>query len=249
MAYFECILYYFIPYGTLMFIFFFTPYGINKLIIKKRLLRQKESIQTLTPNRLLTAEHIFGIEWNIIHNMFFISLFFIGVALPHIPEAYVKEIICQIPFHIREDIVDWPIIPIAYYMIALTIFILLNLILLYIRRAFRKIQGAVLFDPKEKKVYVFPSIDSDNYKEYHESELTYTTESYWYPSEAYVFFTKKENDFAFKVDNLKYNDFNRILSQRSPIDISIPFKYRFHELIYFIFTIVLSSILFYILSP
>lgn len=96
---------------------------------------------------------------------------------------------------------------------------------------------------------MFPSLDSDNYKEYHESELIYTTESYssddpsddrYWRKTAYVFFTKKENDFAFKVDNLYHNDFNAILSQRDPIDMSIPFKYRFHTIINLLIAMAIS---------
>lgn len=241
MAYLECVLYVIIPYGILIFNFCFTPYVIIKHIIKKRLLRQKRAIQTLIPNRLLTAEHIFDIEFPFSLSLFFVSIPFIVGIFFHIPEDSVKEIIHQMPFHIREDIVDWPIIPLAYYMIAFILFILLHLILLYIRKALGKIQGSVLFDPKEKRIYVFPYLDSGNYKEYHESELTYTTESFWNGGrKVYVFFTKKENDFAFKVDNLYHNDFNAILSQRDPIDMPIPFKYRFHTIINLLIAMAIS---------
>ena len=219
-------------------IYFFTPYGINKHIIKKRLLRQKRTIQSQNPNKLLSAEHVFGIEWAYLFSMLLVAAPFIIGILSHIPDDSVKEMICQVPFHIKESSVNLVVLLLAYYVPALLLFILLNLISLYVRKALGKIQGAVLFDPKEKKVYVFPSIDSDNYKEYHESELAYTTESYASGSRncstTYVFFTKKDNDFAFKVDNLEYNNFGVFLSLREDDDISIPFKYRFHTFINFI---------------
>lgn len=216
-------------------IYFFTPYGINKHIIKKRLLRQKRTIQSQNPNKLLSAEHVFGIEWAYLFSMLWAAAPFIIGTFFQIPEASVKEMIHQMPFHIKENIVNIVVFPLVYYMIALILFVLLNLLLLYVRKLLGKIQGAVLFDQKEKKVYVFPSIDSGNYKEYHESELTYTTESYTSGSRscstAYVFFTKKDNDFAFKVDNLQYNNFGVFLSLQKDNEISIPFKYRFHTFI------------------
>ena len=227
-----------ISFLVLTGIFFFTPYLINKYIIKKKLLRQERAIQTQFPQKLLTAEHVFGIEFSYIMIMMWCSAPFIIGILFHIPGAAVNEMIRQLPFHVREDHVGL-LGFLLYYMIVLLLFCLFNLLALYVRKALGKIQGAVLFDPQEKKVFVFPSIDSDNYKEYCESELTYTTESYSIGarsggSTAYVFFTKKENDFAFKVDNLEYNNFGVFLSLQKDDNISIPFKYRFHTVIKFL---------------
>ena len=232
-----------ISFLVLTGIFFFTPYLINKYIIKKKLLRQERAIQTQFPQKLLTAEHVFGIEFSYIMIMMWCSAPFIIGILFHIPGAAVNEMIRQLPFHVREDHVGL-LEFLAYYIIVLLLFCLFNLLALYVRKALGKIQGAVLFDPQEKKVFVFPSIDSDNYKEYCESELTYTTEFYSTGgrgggSTAYVFFTQKDNNFAFKVDNLHYNNFEAILSQQEAIDMPIPFKHGFHT---FIFTLIALAI-------
>ena len=243
---------FFVSFIILTCFYFFIPYGIIKHIIRKRLLRQKRIIQSLIPNRLLPASHIFDIEQAYLCYMFIGSMPFIIGTFFQIPVASVKDIIHQMPFHIKEIIVNLAV-PLIYYMIALILFTLFNLILLYIRITLGKIQGAVLFDQKEKKVYVFPTLDSDNYKEYHESELSYTTESYSSGRSsrhtAYVFFTRKENEFAFKLDNLEYNNFGVFLSLRDDDDISIPFKYRFHTSIYLIIALAIFLFGMFVIIP
>ena len=121
----------------------------------------------------------------------------------------------------------------TFFLIGVIVFYFIDIILFYIRRAAGYIQGAVLFDPKDKKIYVFPSIASNYYLEYHESELIYTIERYLVgrnkTDNAYVFFSNEDNYFAFKVKNLKDNNFDVMLSQQKPINMSIPFKHRFHS--------------------
>jgi len=219
---------------VLMLIPVLLPYAINRHIIKKKLLRQERAIQAQFNYILLNAKHAFSVEPDYALMMMFVAIPFIILIFFHVPEASVNEMIRQIPFHGIEDYVGLLGL-LVYYMIVLLVCCLLNLLALRVRRALGVVQGAVLFDPQEKKVYVFPSIDSDDYKEYHESELTYTTETYGLgkgpKNIAYVFFTRTDKNYAFKIDSLQYNNFEEILSRREAIDIHIPFKYGFHTYI------------------
>lgn len=104
-----------VSFFMLIIIYAITPYVIIKHIIKKRLLRQKRTIQTLIAKRLLAAEHIFKIEWTYLIGILIASVPFIIGTLLNISEASVKEIIRQMPFHIKEDFVNWPAVPLAYY--------------------------------------------------------------------------------------------------------------------------------------
>ena len=138
-----------------------------------------------------------------------------------------------------------------YILLYILFFYLLDLAVFYIRMAAGRIQGAIIFDPQEKKIYAFPSVNSNyylgGYKEYHESELIHTSEHYygWGSGSFYyyanVFFTKEKNEYAFKVDDLKGNNFGEILSHQEPEDISIPFKHRFHSIILFLVSIIMAS--------
>lgn len=101
------------------------------------------------------------------------------------------------------------------------------------------IQGAVLFDPKEKKIYAFPSADSENYRVYAKSDLCYTTQRYLhYPfpgkkgfKDSHIFFTKKERYFAFSSAIQEENGFGEMLSQIAPIeDKDVPLKYSFYSI-------------------
>lgn len=116
---------------------------------------------------------------------------------------------------------------VAFYITDLGIF--------YIRNVTGSIPGAVVFDKDEKKFYVFPTLDSDfskrDCKIYHESELIYTREryrGYRFNDYAYVFFTEKGKEFAFKLDHSKKNHFDTILTSEPSTDLSVPFLYRYH---------------------
>lgn len=186
---------------------------IKKLVIKKMLLRQEESIKSRIPNMLLVAKHVdFEDSYSLMAA--FSSSFIYLFALVEL---------------FSDDGIHWVGFGVLF-LVGTTFSYLIDAIVFYIRRTAGFIQGAVLFDPKEKRIYAFPSITSVYYNEYHESQLIYTTESYIKHDTAYVFFTKKENEFAFKVDNLQYNNFEAILSQKEPADMSIPYKYQFHEI-------------------
>ena len=118
------------------------------------------------------------------------------------------------------------------YILPYTLFFyLLDLAVFYIRMARGCIQGAIIFDTQKKKIYAFPSLNSDyylgDYKEYQESELVYTKEKYpgGFYEPAYVFFTRKNEEYAFKVGDMEENNFGEMLSQYLPANISIPIKY------------------------
>lgn len=206
------------------------PIRIKRHLMKQMLVRQQKQIPVTT----LLAKHITDIEDSLTSLILFPCLtLFIGLFVFN----YVRG-----NNHLRED--PWNSL-LGIFLFVTILFYLLDIIIFYLRRATGAIQGAVLFDPKEKKIYAFPSLASDYYNMYHESELVYTTESFSVGRMAektvYVFFTQPETEFAFKVRDLDYNNFDAILSQQEPFDISVPFKHRFHTqiigLIVFIFDI------------
>jgi len=210
----------------LYLVYILIPCSINRYIIKRDILRQKKTIQSQVPNTLLAAKSVYDIEIFHVFSMFMASIPFIIAACSLIPKNFIIGAIHLFPIHIEEHIVNL-LGFLVYYMIALLLFCLLDLLVMHIRKTKGFVQGAIFFDPKEKKIYSFPSITSNYYKEYQESELIYTKESFC-KGVGYVFFTNKENEYAFKVGDLKYNIFQAILSQKEPIDMPIPFKYRFH---------------------
>lgn len=220
--------------ATFVYLYAYVPFWIKRRIIKHKHSLQLRAIQAQARNPLQMAKHPKGIETyysaaaclasgGLIYALwsFFAVAYFI-LSIIH------NEGIKELPY---QFIIDY-ILPytLFYYLLDLAVF--------YIRMARGCIQGAIIFDPQEKKIYAFPSLNSDyylgGYKEYHESELVYTTESYgWSRSneEAYVFFTRDKNEYAFKVGDMKENNLGEMLSQQEPADIPIPFKYRFHTVI------------------
>ena len=190
---------------------------LKRYLMKQTLLKQ----QKLIPSTTLLAKHITDIEDSITSLILLPCLaIFIGLFILN----YVRD-----NNYVHEN--PWNSL-LGSFMFATIFFYLLDIIIFYLRRAAGAIQGAVLFDPNEKKIYAFPSLASDHYNMYHESELVYTTESFYVSKMAektvYVFFTQPETEFAFKVRDLEHNNFDAMLSQQDPIDIPVPFKHRFH---------------------
>ena len=185
---------------------------IKKRVIKKLLLQQEDSIKSRIPNMLLAAEHVDTEDSYSILAMFFPGLIFLyALAVLFSDNDWVGFLVLS--------------------LIGTIIIYLSDAIIFYIRRTAGFIQGAVLFDPQKKRIYAFPSITSAYCNEYHESQLIYTIESDSKRDELSIaFFTRKENGFAFKVKNLKGNNFKSILSQTEPVDMFIPNKYQFHEM-------------------
>jgi len=187
-------------------------YSIKNHCIKKMLQRQEESVRSQIANTLQVAKHT-DIESFYTLTAMISSLFIFLIA-------------------IMELLVDgsWRLF-LPCFLTGTIVFCLLDVIIFHIRKSAGVIQGAVLFDPKEKRIYAFPSITSDRYSIYQETELIYTIERYSIgkaSEKAYVFFAKKENKFAFKVKSLEENNFEAMLSQKKPIEMPIPFECRFH---------------------
>lgn len=207
------------------------PIRIKRYLMKQTLLKQ----QKLIPGQTQFAKHITDIEdyMSLLCFPFLCIFCFFGLFLIN----YDRE-------HAWSSLL-------GTFLFVTFLFYALDIGVFYLRRAAGAIQGAVLFDAKEKKVYAFPSLATDYYNTYNESELVYTTERFrinkWRDKTVYVFFTKAENEFAFKVRDLEYNNFEAMLSQWEPIDMSIPFKHRFHTqiigLIAFIFLLLCSLFL------
>lgn len=201
-------------------------------IIEKMLLRQEESIKSRIPNMLLVAKPV-DTE-GIYSLMGMLSLYFIFIV------TFEKLFL--------DDAFDW-LGFLLLLLIGITYSSLTDVMVFCVRRAAGLIQGAVFFDPKDKRIYVFPSITSVYYKDYHESQLIYTTERYSKDDTAYVFFTRKDNNFAFKVDNLQYNSFEAILSQQEAIDMPIPFKHSFHTGIFNLITLAILLLGLFLILP
>ena len=202
-------------------------YSIKNHCIKKMLQRQEESVRSQIANTLQVAKHT-DIESFYTLTAMISSLFIFLIA-------------------IMELLVDgsWRLF-LPCFLTGTIVFCLLDVIIFHIRKSAGVIQGAVLFDPKEKRIYAFPSITSDRYSIYQETELIYTIERYSIgkaSEKAYVFFAKKENKFAFKVGNLKDNGFEAILSQKEPANMPIPYKYQFQSLIVFLIGMICTFML------
>lgn len=126
----------------------------------------------------------------------------------------------------------------TYFFAGVLLSILSEIIVFYIRKAAGCIQGAVLFEPREKMYYVFPSITSDYYKEYQESDLLYIIENSQIKGHgkgaigaAYVFFTKEEMAYAFKVMAEDHLGNDALILRKSPSYMPAPYNYRLHNLI------------------
>lgn len=202
-----------IPITILTFIF--TSAGIKKRVIGKMLSRQEDSIRMQYRNPLKTCEHV-DIE-RVYSALMFITTF--GI--------FIKAVLRL------NNGNDWYAFG-MYIMLAALVFCLSDTIVFLIRMTAGCIQGAVLFDEKEERFYVFPSITSNHnrYKEYHASNLFYLIENYSIDSyekgTAYVFFTHDDRNYAFKVNGKNQINIDALISQQAPLDMSIPFKYRFH---------------------
>lgn len=215
-----------------VFCIYMLDFTIKKHFIKKMLLHQKESIEVQIPNGLQVAKHA-DVESFYSLNSLLSSSFLFVIAFIFLFVGGNQGLFLQ------------------YFLIGTIVFCLLDIIVYRFRKSAGFIQGTVLFNPKEKKIYAFPTIDSNNYNVYRESELVYTVEKYSIgraSEKAYVFFSKKDNRFAFKVKNLEENGFGLMLSQKNPIDMSIPFEYRFHTIISACIAIILSIVGFSLLS-
>ena len=207
------------------------PIKIKRHSMKQTLLKQ----QKLIPGQTKFAKHITDIEdW--ISTLIFLPclVLFVGLFITN----YARE-----NNHIREN--PWSSL-LGIFLFVTFIFYMLDVLVFYLRRKYGAIQGAVLFDPQKKLIYAFPSLASNQYNTYRASELVYTTERVHagrhVRKTVYVFFTQPENDFAFKIRDLEHNNFDAMLPQQDPIDISIPFKHRFHTI-----TISLIATIFYFL--
>ena len=196
-------------------VFIFTSAGIKKRIIGKMLSRQEDSIRMQYHNPLKTCEHV-DIE------RVYSALMFITTT-----GIFIKAILQQFNGN------GWYAFGMCIMLAALVIY-LSDTIVFLIRMTAGCIQGAVLFDEKEERFYVFPSITSNlyKYKEYHASNLFYLIENYSIDSYekgiAYVFFTKDDRNYAFKVNGKGQTNIDALISQQAPLDMSIPFKYRYH---------------------
>ena len=215
-------------WGVILFLVLLVIYLSIPSIIKARIIRFRQSrqlklIQAQTKNQVWQAEHpSMETDYTFAAFIVFGWLYFNLVAMYFIKGS---EVIYSEPF---KDL----------FFTATLYFILVDIGFFIVRMALGFIQGAVIFDPVEKKIYAFGSVNSniysDDYKEYHESELVFTKEMFGgrNSSTVYVFFTKENNDYAFKVDSLGIlgikNRFGEMLSQQEPADIHIPFKCQFH---------------------
>ena len=191
--------------------FFCISVSIKKRVIGKMLSRQEDTLRMQYPNPLKTYEHV-DIERIYSALVFLTSLGF---------------------FFVAQDQDGWRAFLMCYLLAAL-VYCLSDTIVFLIRMAAGCIQGAVLFDQKDNTFYVFPSVTTNlyRYKEYHASDLFYLIENYpidkYEKGLAYVFFTKDEKAYAFKVNGKNLVDLKALPSRQAPIGMSIPFKYRYH---------------------
>lgn len=217
------------------FIYFFTPVWIKNRIIKQRHLRQLKAIQPQASSSLQSAS-LPEREMN------YSSAVWLASMMAFVP------VIIQLPQHYGEIVESWPHL-IESILIAALVYYSLDLIFFYIRLRAGRIQGAVLFDPKTKMFYAFPSANLDAYKEYHQSELLYTKESYD-RGKALVFFVKEKKEPAFKLDEFFGLVCDDVLYSRwEPVKMSVPFKYRYHSLLLLVIaTVILFLSIFLLLS-
>ena len=198
-------------------IYFLIPVWIKNRIIKHKHLRQMKAIQPQASSSLQSA----SLPKREIDYSLAVCLASMMALFP---------VIIQLPLHYGEVVESWPHL-IESILIAALVYYSLDLIFFYIRLRAGRIQGAVLFDPKTKMFYAFPSANSEAYKEFHQSELIYTKESY-YHGKALVFFVKEKEEPAFKLDgsfSLVCDDV--LYSRWKPVKMSVPFKYRYHTLL------------------
>ena len=207
-------------------IYFFTPVWIKNRIIKKRHLRQLKAIQPQASSLLQSA----SLPKREIDYSLAVCLASMMALFP---------VIIQLPLHYGEVVESWPHL-IEIILIAALVYYSLDLIFFYIRLRSGRIQGAVLFDPKTKMFYAFPSANSEAYKEYHQSELFYAKEWY-YHGKALVFFVKGKEEPAFKLDSSFSLVCDDVLYSRwKPVKMSVPFKYRYHTLLLIAIAIIIT---------
>ena len=231
-------------------LYIYIPSWIKRRIIKHKHSLQLKATQAQTQNPLKMAKHPMGIEPYYSFAVCFAS----GGLIYAVCFIYIVATII-VSFILSEGFKEQHYQYLIDYILPYTLFFyLLDLAVFYIRMAIGRIQGAIIFDPQEKKIYVFPSLNSDyylgGYKEYQTSELVYTTEVYWFGSryndgDAYVFFTKENKEYVFKVGDMRENNFGEMLSQEEPAYILIPFKYCFKFTILFF----VSFFLFILTTP
>lgn len=207
-----------IPITVLTFIL--TSACIKLYVIEKMLSRQEDSIRIHYPNPLKTYEHIYR------EDMYSALIFLCSFAI------FIKAVM-----HLfDENDCDWQAF-LMYYLLATLFFCLSDTVVFLLRMAAGRIQGTVLFDQKTKTFYVFPSVTTNlyRYKEYHASDLFYLIENYPIDRKekgvAYVFFTKEEKAYAFKVKGDNQIDPESVGLQQGFNGMSIPLKYRFHTTI------------------
>ena len=199
--------------------FIYTSSKAKRRIINEMLLQQEESVQLQKSTPLTTYEYA---DSEIAFTFLIFTCFF-GLFLKACLQFYNGS--------------GWTGFW-AYFFAGVLLSILSEIIVFYIRKAAGCIQGAVLFEPKEKMYYVFPSITSDYYKEYLESDLFYIIENSQIKGHgkgaigaAYVFFTKDENAYFFKVMAEDHLGNDALILRKSPSDMPAPSKYRLHNLI------------------
>lgn len=210
--------------------FLFISESIKKRVIGKMLSQQEDSIRMQYRNPLKTYEH---------------------VDIERIYSALVFPT-CLGFFFIAQVQDGWRAF-LMYYLLATLVFCLTDTIVFLIRMAAGCIQGTVLFDQKEKTFYVFPSVTTNfyRYKEYHADNLFYLIENYTISKNekgvAYVFFTKDEKAYAFKVKGDNQLDLKALLIRQAPIGMSIPFKYQFHTQIPGCLAVIIALLVGYLL--
>lgn len=210
--------------------FFCISVSIKKRVIGKMLSRQEDTLRMQYPNPLKTYEH---------------------VDIERIYSALVF-LTCLGFFFIAQVQDGWRAF-LMYYLLATLVFCLTDTIVFLIRMAAGCIQGTVLFDQKEKTFYVFPSVTTNfyRYKEYHADNLFYLIENYTISKNekgvAYVFFTKDEKAYAFKVKGDNQLDLKALLIRQAPIGMSIPFKYQFHTQIPGCLAVIIALLVGYLL--
>ena len=232
--------------GTFIGLYVYSPFGIKYRIIKNKHSRQTRAIQAQARNPLKQAKHPMVIEM-----LYSLTAFFL------IGGIFFMELIFEVamPFFDRDNVYSQVNHPYGIILLYTLVYYLLDLSVFYIRMAKGRIQGVILFDPQEKKIYAFHSLNSDcylgGYKEYHESELVYTPERDGLGDKvpiADVFFTIDKNEYAFKLQSINGNNFVKMLSHQEPADISIPFKYSYHAKLLYIVSIICGILISFGLS-
>lgn len=201
----------------------YVPLWIKRRIIKHKHSRQLMAMQEQARNPLKMAKHPIGKE------LVFSMAFFFSSGGLFISMLFIAAVV-DVLFYGNTEHLQYVIDRFILYTL---LFYLLDLAVFYIRMATGHIQGAVLYDTQDRKFYAFQSVNSDcysgGYKEYHESELVYST--YWGGGRAqlgyqFIFFTADEGKKAFtiwiSVFQKENDDLISMMSTPKPDFIPIP---------------------------